>query len=1274
MKEFPSATHPVSQSEMDTPNTGNDSFMSSVPKLQESGKNWSMFTTRFQVAMKAKRVWTHFDGSAMRPEPLMPPPIVPDDATNIAQVAQAIALNAQHQQAAAADAAQDQDLQQRQRTFDTGEAVAKHYLFTRIPDTDVTKIERFDRVSQMWSALTATHRSRSMYAQATMRSDYLTMKCPQGSTIPDWMNAIRTKRRELAEANIVLSQYDHLSAFIQSLPGGLSGYANAQLDHHRMATQAQALASGVPLTPEQLESAFQIDIEFLMMMVEQEAERRKSERASRNPPTDKGKGKTKDEVLSAESSEKRKETRTCYNCDKKGHLARNCRKPKKESKGNANAVGSDPNFRSDPKGASKDSANVVAYWDDSDDCVMAAVETIDEGNPNAPPDLPLPRAGGDDDDDDICASVHSPGKRLGILDSGCTRHISCYKEDFTSFRPIHPKPLTAANGDVFYATGEGELAIVLQGRPVTLRNVLYAQKVPYTLISVGSLDQAGFSVSLGSGCAIIRDTHNSPVGEIPLSSRGLYRISYSAPEQVCAVTVPRMTLVELHEHLGHLHFKACETMVRAGKVKGLSVDIPKVMPTCESCIHGKLTRAPIARMREGERSTAFGDLVFADVWGPAKVISGQGHRYYVLFIDDHTRMAFIFFVGKKSETFGAYKQFDALVETRYSKHVKVLHSDRGGEFTSDEFKGYLKKRGTQQRLTTHDTPQHNGVVERRNRTTMEAVRTMLHRARLPQRFWAEAARHAVWLQNRTPTRVLEGKSPLEVMEGKLLDVQSVLPFGAKVWVHAPNVPKTMIRANPAVYLGLDEFPGAISNGARIYYPKTKRIHIERNFMLASPDCGSDQSDCGFDQSDAQSGEPDTSSDRVTRPDASATPAPAQPDGSTTPAPPPDKRIETRNFEGEYSNNEGTEARHDFDTTIWGEDSETHREVRERVRRARKASSLIRTLLEQGAPLPQGTQTNADESAYVNAESDLEDFVMAVNATDGQETEPNSFAQVNRMPPPERDLWMAAMKEELDSLTGAGTWAMEDVPSDANVVGCRWVFKIKRDAAGKPVRYKARLVAQGFSQVPGVDYFDTYAPVGKLTSIRVLLAYAAYHDWELEQIDVKSAYLNGDFEAGEVIWMRPPPGFGNLFKGVRALKLLRPIYGLKQSGRRWYEKFVWIFKQLGYTVSRVDPGIFYLKSPDGLTIVIIHVDDCTIGASNKKLISDFKSGVQRYVEITDLGELHWLLGIEVRRSRELKTLSISQSAYIDSIIARFNLEDLKPAVTPLDPNVQLTTDM
>jgi hypothetical protein len=311
-------------------------------------------------------------------------------------------------------------------------------------------------------------------------------------------------------------------------------------------------------------------------------------------------------------------------------------------------------------------------------------------------------------------------------------------------------------------------------------------------------------------------------------------------------------------------------------------------------------------------------------------------------------------------------------------------------------------------------------------------------------------------------------------------------------------------------------------------------------------------------------------------------------------------------------------------------------------------------------------------AILEADDDPAELAMALVefTAEAEALEPTSLADAKRRPDWPR--WEEGIREELATLQAAGTWELADLPAGANLVGSKWVFRAKKDAAGNIVRYKARLVAQGYSQVPGVDYFDTYAPVANLTSIRTVLALAARLNLELHQIDIKGAYLNGELTTDEIIYMRQPPGFESKDHPRRVCRLRKTLYGLKQSGRRWYQKLVEILvDKLGFTQCDVDQAVFFTRTEAGeLIIIVIHVDDCTIAASSIDAINRLKEQLRTHVEITDLGELHWLLGIEVTRNRDNHTISLSQKSYLESIICRFNFEDLKPVSNPMEPSTKL----
>ena len=233
--------------------------------------------------------------------------------------------------------------------------------------------------------------------------------------------------------------------------------------------------------------------------------------------------------------------------------------------------------------------------------------------------------------------------------------------------------------------------------------------------------------------------------------------------------------------------------------------------------------------------------------------------------------------------------------------------------------------------------------------------------------------------------------------------------------------------------------------------------------------------------------------------------------------------------------------------------------------------------------------------------------------------------------------------------------------------------LKKDSSGNIVRYKARLVAQGFSQVPGVDFFDTYAPVAKMATIRTVLAFAARHDYEIHQVDIKNAFLNGKFEEQEVIYMKLPPGVELTKEKGKVLRLLKPLYGLRQSARHWYKRLWGVLnKGLGMLKCEVDQAAFYWRKDGDIIIIVVHVDDLTIAASSVKLIEKVKRVLKGEFKISDMGEIHWILGFEVKRNRERRTISLSQATYIRSMLAKYGFENIKPYAAPMDPNLKLST--
>src|SRR6266850_7634707 len=254
------------------------------------------------------------------------------------------------------------------------------------------------------------------------------------------------------------------------------------------------------------------------------------------------------------------------------------------------------------------------------------------------------------------------------------------------------------------------------------------------------------------------------------------------------------------------------------------------------------------------------------------------------------------------------------------------------------------------------------------------------------------------------------------------------------------------------------------------------------------------------------------------------------------------------------------------------------------------------------------------------------------------------------------------------LKHAGTWTTVPHLPGRNIVRCKWVFCLKRKADGSVDKYKACLVARGFTQIYGVDYYDTYSLVTRLTNFRLILTITACNDWDVEAFDFNSAHLNGELEADEEIYMQEPPGYETGEVGL-VKRLLKVLYSLKQARCKWYDVLHTAVTDLGFCISKADPGVFTACIQKNILILAVHVDDCAMTGNSPKLVMLYKEKLHARYALTDLGPVSWLLRIQVTRDRETWMISLSQEAYIKSIIARFSLADTKPYSTPMVPSAQ-----
>ncbi|RVW94789.1 Retrovirus-related Pol polyprotein from transposon TNT 1-94 [Vitis vinifera] len=260
-------------------------------------------------------------------------------------------------------------------------------------------------------------------------------------------------------------------------------------------------------------------------------------------------------------------------------------------------------------------------------------------------------------------------------------------------------------------------------------------------------------------------------------------------------------------------------------------------------------------------------------------------------------------------------------------------------------------------------------------------------------------------------------------------------------------------------------------------------------------------------------------------------------------------------------------------------------------------------------------------------------------------------------------WRKAVNEEIQVLQKNDTWKITKLPQGKHPVGCKWVFNVKYRADGRIDRYKARLVAKGFTQTYGIDFQETFAPVAKLNTIRVLLSLAANLNWNLHQLDVKNAFLNGDLE--EEVYMEIPPGLKLSSSNDLVCKLQKSLYGLKQSPRAWFKRFTKVIKGEEFSQGQSDHTLFIKRSHGGkITVLIVYVDDIIVTGNDKEEISRFKTVLSKEFEIKDLGTLRYFLGMEVARSS--KGIFVSQRKYTLDLLKETGMLGCKPSNTPMDP--------
>ncbi|KAE8184630.1 hypothetical protein CF336_g7723, partial [Tilletia laevis] len=737
----------------------------------------------------------------------------------------------------------------------------------------------------------------------------------------------------------------------------------------------------------------------------------------------------------------------------------------------------------------------------------------------------------------------------------------------------------------------------------------------------------------------------------------------------------RLRLGEMwHERLGHIGKSMLPTLAKN------SVGLPELfakrkncgVSSCETCSLTNIKRSPFPDSTT--KTTRPLELVHADLTGRIITKSLGGAEYLAVLVDDHTRMVWVLPLARKSDFADKFIEWrDEVVP--HKGPIGTLRTDGGGEFNNWAIKAALS--GARHEKSCAYTAQQNGVAERHVGIIKTIMRPLLHARNLPLVYWAEAASTAAYLRNHRPSRPLGGKTPFELWYGTPPRIDHLRIFGCLAFVMLPDKAREhslSARARVGVFIGYDKY----SKGYRVHFPDTGALAISRNVDF--------HEDKGYNfntlvPEPTTITTPDVVVQSASRPPGTRPrlvvigprppPAPPSPkiveielSGPAAPAPAPGPAPAPAAVplpaaaaapEGAVQSPAPTSA-----PAAAGPSSSAPR------RRARAPPTIQYQTRQHQQRLLQGREQRATAGTVLSLSDSFATAFKAQLSADGIELEPNTLKDAMRRP--DWAKWLEAMREEIDSHMEMGTWELAELPEGRDVVGSRWVFKLKLDSAGNVARYKGRLVAQGFSQIPGVDYDETYSPVTRFISIRTLLALAAYFHWHVHQLDVVTAYLYGLLD--RPIYMRQPALFEAQGAEHLVCQLRRAIYGLKQSGREWYYTLHAALIDMGFVRCLFDPAIFIFGTGEEATVVAVYVDDVLVFGRRLEDINSFKSSFAKRFKMKDQGEIGQFLGINIERSPDGTSFLISQAAYIKSMLARFGFEHLKPAPSPLDSKQRL----
>ena len=861
-----------------------------------------------------------------------------------------------------------------------------------------------------------------------------------------------------------------------------------------------------------------------------------------------------------------------------------------------------------------------------------------------------------------------PGEPVTYADMAASDHCWINREDFDTYQPLASREGAGAPvGSTFPIAGVGTVrkSVTHNGKQValTFENSLHTPTLQHNLVSIGRLDRVGYSATFGGGKVMFHD----PKGHPFMSGHGrgtMYVLELKPPEPQAYAARSHNKPTDLetwHRRFGHASEAGVRELASKGMVEGLNITSLETRGRCEDCIYGKHARRPFDEVVTPETEVL--ERAHLDLWGKACVQSMGGKSYMMLIEDGGSSHMEGYFLDSKSAetTLAAFSHYHVTAERQTGRKLKYVRTDGGPEWVNELWVAYFEKHGIIHETTPAYSSAANGVAERGIRMIIERVRCGLRDAGLAGSVWAETAATMIYLRDFLPMRRHPGKVPHEIWYKTKPDVSHLRAFGCVTYAKIPKehgVSKLEPCSIKTVLIGyygrgayrlLDQLTGRIIKSRDVIFEEGSghrtlpSVRIpptegESSFEFDDPVVGVQAP--AIDPADHADLDPDLDHDvDVQHGHHGLVPAhePEPPAVPPAPAPAPIEPVPLRRSTRPTTLSRAAEDLAEF----------TERENAAAASKKDWASTSKRP-------------TGLAVQAYITMLNDS--VALAANPNDNWI--PNSYREAITR----EDLWRGPMDDEIARMHERKVWHLVDRPKDANVMKNRWSFANKYDVDGGVVARKARLVAKGFTQIPGIDYFETYASVVRYESLRMNLAIAAAEDMEAWQVDFVGAYLNAPMR--EVVLMEQPEGYMAPGTEGKVAQLDYTLYGTMQGANNWWDSLDKEYRKLGYYRSKADTSVRSRDIDGEKTITSTYTDDVTGISSSMAGAEQARAELGLQYEIKDLGESKLILGIRVDRDRAAGTISISQRTYIERVLARHGMSDCNPRSTPLPTGVVL----